>query len=511
MVHAMLATRSHGKSASIRTAAGVCAMSFLGLIFNISSVGAQSGGGSSAPWQNPPNGYRYVPAQEQPRRIADRSIKQTSAVKQSAYAPQSSEEIFTPQPVARGSANYSEVDPQYDAQSEDIRGVRGMIDEGDSCAGPNCACNNECEIVGNCLYGPECNPFCRRLWFSGEYLMWWGKGANMPVLATTGILGAQNTSILFGGGEIDEGMHSGGRFTLGYWLNPCQDFGIEATYLTLANQSLDFDAASQGNTILERPFLNVLTGQQDAGVIASHDAQGNITQSGSINISFSNEFSSAEVLLRRTLIERCDKQMDFLIGYRYGRFAENLSIDGSTTILSEVGAFPINTVIRNADLFAANNEFNGGEFGFSAKTLHCRWTMELLAKLALGSTRSRVTVNGSTVVNVPGELPVTTSGGFLALPTNIGPTGLYEQNNFTVIPELGVTVGYNLTCRLKATVGYSFLYWSKVARPGDQINTNLNPSQFAGQQLEGFGAPQFHFNTNDYWVQGINLGLEYRF
>ena len=101
-------------------------------------------------------------------------------------------------------------------------------------------------------------------------------------------------------------------------------------------------------------------------------------------------------------------------------------------------------------------------------------------KLALGSTHSRVAIDGTTTTTVPGTVPVTYAGGILAQPTNIG---VYEQDFFSVMPELGVAVGYDLTCRLRVTCGYTILYWSKVARPGDQIDTELNPSQFPPGRL----------------------------
>ena len=46
------------------------------------------------------------------------------------------------------------------------------------------------------------------------------------------------------------------------------------------------------------------------------------------------------------------------------------------------------------------------------------------------------------------------------------------------MPEIGFTLGYDLTSRLKATVGYTLLYWSNVARPGDQIDLNVDSRQF---------------------------------
>ena len=60
----------------------------------------------------------------------------------------------------------------------------------------------------------------------------------------------------------------------------------------------------------------------------------------------------------------------------------------------------------------------------------------------------------------------------LALRTN---SGRHDRNVFCVVPELGATVGYQVTRRLKATVGYTFIYWSRVARPGDHIDLDITP------------------------------------
>ena len=80
-----------------------------------------------------------------------------------------------------------------------------------------------------------------------------------------------------------------------------------------------------------------------------------------------------------------------------------------------------------------------------------------------------------------------------------------------MIPELGATLAYDLTPRICATVGYSLFYWSKVARPGDQIDFNLNPSQFSGGTLTGVPSPESRFTTTDFWAQGLSLGFDCRF
>ena len=90
-------------------------------------------------------------------------------------------------------------------------------------------------------------------------------------------------------------------------------------------------------------------------------------------------------------------------------------------------------------------------------------------------------------------------------------SGTNRGDGFTAIPELGLTVGYDITPRLKATFGYTFLYWSRLIRPADQVDTDLNPTQFPPGTLVGYPAPKAKFVVTDYWAQGLNFGLDYRY
>ena len=49
------------------------------------------------------------------------------------------------------------------------------------------------------------------------------------------------------------------------------------------------------------------------------------------------------------------------------------------------------------------------------------------------------------------------------------------------MPHVQAKVGYNILDNVRATVGYDFLYWSSVARVGDQIDRQVNDNQ----QLSG--------------------------
>jgi hypothetical protein len=77
------------------------------------------------------------------------------------------------------------------------------------------------------------------------------------------------------------------------------------------------------------------------------------------------------------------------------------------------------------------------------------------------------------------------------------------------MPEFDVTIRYHLTDSLRFMLGYTFLYWSNTLRPGDQIDLQL--SQLPPEPPAGQHRPAVLLATDDFWAQGVNLGLEYRF
>jgi hypothetical protein len=117
-----------------------------------------------------------------------------------------------------------------------------------------------------------------------------------------------------------------------------------------------------------------------------------------------------------------------------------------------------------------------------------------------------VFIDGATQTNVPGGGSADFLGGLLAQETNIGS---YQHNQFAVIPELSVNFACDVTCQLRLTFGYDLLYWSKVARPVDQVD--LGVSQFPPEPPTGAQRPEFRFVSNDFWAQGLQFGLDYRF
>src|SRR5262249_26759210 len=130
------------------------------------------------------------------------------------------------------------------------------------------------------------------------------------------------------------------------------------------------------------------------------------------------------------------------------------------------------------------------------------------AKVALGTNQERADIDGNTVVTVPGFAPVTRPGGLLAQSTN---SGHHRRSDFGVVPEVGANLGFQVGQHLRGFVGYSFLYWSEVTRPGGQIDLGVNPTQIPPSTLVGAARPAFSFHQTDYWAHGVNFGIEVRY
>jgi hypothetical protein len=350
----------------------------------------------------------------------------------------------------------------------------------------------------------------------GEYLLWWVKGDSVPPLVTTspstvarpqaGVLGQPDTTVLFGDERLNDRGRSGGRVVLGWWLDPCAR--IEGDFFILGQANTGFDQTSSGTPILARPFFNLGTGQQDSNVIAfPGQLQGRVTATES------SAFLGAGLHATHNLVcaDFCEDRhcrVDFLYGYRYLRLKEALTVSGATTSIDPAGPAPLGTSFSSTDSFATSNNFNGADLGLMAESRCQRWCLTTIGRLGIGATSEHVTINGSSTVMLPGGAATTSPGGLLALPTNIGS---YQHSGLAVVPELELKLGCDCTPNLRLTVGYDLIYWSRVVRPGGQIDTLVNTSQASGRPLVGTPGPLFAFHESDLWVQGLSVGGELRF
>src|SRR5262249_47573832 len=105
-------------------------------------------------------------------------------------------------------------------------------------------CGNGC---GNdCCNDWVCGP-PGRIWVRADYLLWWTQGMHLPPLVTTspvgtsienaGVLGVPGTTVLFGDSNVNDDLRSGGKITLGAWVNHEQTWGVEGYFFGLERQS----------------------------------------------------------------------------------------------------------------------------------------------------------------------------------------------------------------------------------------------------------------------------------
>jgi hypothetical protein len=376
----------------------------------------------------------------------------------------------------------------------------------DICGSKTCPadCNDGCN---DC-----CCTFSDRWYGDAEYLLWWIKGSRTPPLVTRGsagdpipgALGLPGTTVLFGGGSVEDNPLSGGRVLVGYWFGDQHLLGIEVGGFFLGQQGKNFTATSTGTPILTRPFIDAMTGTETTELVA-----GPGVLAGTVNVQTRSKLWGYEANLRSNLFAGCtcgfDYFVDGIIGFRGLGLDENIDVNESLAVIGGTSAgqqFAIN------DHFGTQNRFYGGQLGLLSEFRCNRWVFDVNGKVALGSTTEMVAISGSTAITPLGGATQTFNGGLLALPSNIG---RYDRDVFTWVPELGITVGYQCSDHWKFFVGYNILYWSSVVRPGEQIDRTVNTNQLPPPVAGGPNRPLFTYNASDFWAQGVNFGVEFKY
>ncbi|WP_162273191.1 BBP7 family outer membrane beta-barrel protein [Rubripirellula obstinata] len=442
-------------------------------------------------------------------------------------------------PMGYGSGTPIHGLPSYDSDvvygdgSCDSMGCGGGCDSGcDSMSCGGCGTSG-CSMCGE-LASPNAWRPCLTLcvpqdgWVSFEYLTWWQDGMDLPPLVTSsvgpnvpatqaGVLGQATTRILFGGDDVLTDNFDGGRLRFGVWLDKCHTWGLGAEYFNIGSESEGISRTSTGNPTLSRPFFNTETNQEDAQIVAF---PGILT--GTVRATATSELTGAGVHLRhlRNCCEGCSSGLfcgcaghfcsrtEAIFGYRGLQLKESVTIheDLVSNDPSNPGSFDI------MDRFETRNQFNGFDIGWLNRRTRGFWSLDTSLRLAIGNNKQTVRVNGSTEITDPSATPSvqTFEGGLLT--QNPGNIGVFERNEFAVVPEIGATLGYQLTDHLRATLGYTFIYWSNMVRPGDHIDRDVNPNLIPPQvpPIAGAARPGFEFDTTDYWVQGLSFGGEYR-
>lgn len=357
-----------------------------------------------------------------------------------------------------------------------------------------------------------CDPCATSPWFlEAEGLLWWRKSRPLPPLVTTspigtaqadaGVLGVAGTAILFGGDDYNDGPQTGARLSLGRWLDAEQTLGVGVSIYFLEQESIDETFVAAGaSDILAIPFFNATLSAEDA-LLANFPG---VTNNGSVNVQYQNDVLGGDAYLRHALYTDGIMRVDALAGYQFARVDDGLQLNAN---YNDVGLGNANLDVQ--DRFLAKNEFHGGALGMLARVESGLWSVKAIAKCGLGNMHQTVDISGRTITTPIAGAPTTTAGGLLALPTNIGSV---SNDEFAIVPEAKLNLGYRVTTNWTLGVGYSFIYFSDVMTAGRAIDRNLNLTQIPGPLVgPAVPAPPTFANTSDFWVQGLNFSAEFAY
>ena len=370
-------------------------------------------------------------------------------------------------------------------------------------------CGDDCTGSADCCDG--CT-FGNRYYVSTDYLLWWIKGSKTPPLVTQGsagdpipgALGLPGTTVLFGGGSVEDNPYSGARLSGGYWFDDQHMLGLDFGGFFLGQRGDNFLATSTGTPILTRPIIDAATGTETTELVA-----GPGVLAGTVSVHTDSKLWGYEANLRSNLcagqVWGVDYFVDGIAGFRSIGLDESLDVHEALVVLGGTSAgqqFVID------DHFSTQNRFYGGQLGFLSEFRWDRWVLGVNTKVGLGSMQEMVKISGSTAITPLGGATQTFNGGLLALPSNIG---RFTRDEFSVVPEIGLNFGYQCTDHIKFFVGYNVLYWSSVVRAGEQIDRVVNTNQLPPAIAGGPPRPAFTFNASDFWAQGVNFGVEFKY
>ncbi len=352
----------------------------------------------------------------------------------------------------------------------------------------------------------------QRSFVQAEFLLWWVRAGDIPVLATTatgtgnGFLGTPGTQNLLGPGSFGDTARNGLRLRAGTLLGESGTAGLDAGFFFLGDKSSDFRVDSGQFATIARPFFAPNLNQEFAELVAFPGLA-----TGALEVHLSSRLWGADVNTRCVVWNPCDpcgRRDEVFAGYRHLNLREELTVTEFVTAGPDAPD-PVGTAIVVQDAFRVRNQFHGGQVGYAFARRYGTLEFDARLSVALGVTRQEVEIAGFQTRTRPGQAPENFTSGLLAAGTN---SGTFSRDRFSVAPEATFNVGLRLTDRLKASVGYNFLAWSGVLRPGDQIDRTVDLSVVPNfpQTPSSGNRPLPTFRESYLWAQGVQFGLEYR-
>lgn len=333
-------------------------------------------------------------------------------------------------------------------------------------------------------------------WIDLDFLLWATQGPSAPPLVTTGPValgpglaaapGVPGTVALLGGSRVLTDVRPGFRFDFGLPISADGRWGFGTRFETLG-QSADSLALVAGANVVNAPQLFRVAGLP---VLAPLYVGFPGTTAGTVTASTQTNYLGGDVTAWRSLTAGDALRIDGVIGYRTLHLGDRLAT--SWDVFAPAALPPDGPRLMGEDGVRTRNDFHGALLGLGSSVRFDRFSVGGRMAVSLGGTsserdqtRTRVVVPGVAAAGLAGLTPV---------PLTVLASS-DETSRFAVVPEFNVKFGWRATGALHLTAGYSFLYWSRVARAQEQYDLSATPTG----------------RFTDFWAQGLSLGAEWRY
>jgi hypothetical protein len=383
------------------------------------------------------------------------------------------------------------------------------------------------------LLGVAATAPAQEVFGRAEILNWRIQDAPLPTpLLTTssgssiGTLGDPGTQILIGGRSIGLGEQPGGRFTVGGFLEGDAVGGeLSFFYLNRFSSSRAYiDRTGEFrfglpyfNAVAELPAVQAISGPP----LITPDRFVFIPQLETTVRIPGTRIPGAQALVGFNTTSQLygyegngfavvewagPVRVDVLAGFRYLRLNEDMLLESTSLQLPSVPG----EVFTFRDTFSTTNDFYGGQVGARVVVDLGVAFAEVTGKIGAGPMTQEVDIAGA-LQTTGGAFP----SGMYAQRTNSGNS---SETRFAVVSEVQANAGAQFG-PVRVFAGYSFMYVSSVARPGNQISPAINPNQSevisASASPPGLGsgpiAPVRTVNSSSFWAQGVSVGIELRY
>ncbi|HEV3144051.1 MAG TPA: BBP7 family outer membrane beta-barrel protein, partial [Gemmataceae bacterium] len=327
---------------------------------------------------------------------------------------------------------------------------------------------------------PRSDPNAPRFWFDFDYDLFFVSPSQIfvPLLTTSppasgGIIGNPGTQVLLGGGQVvDYGLISGFQFTLGGWFTDERIFGSEGSTLLMLKATHTYSFTSDGSVVLARPFVNALTSANDARAIAFPGER-----AATFTLQNQLQFFDTDSNIIYNLYRNDCRYVNLLFGYRYFVLDEQMLMTDTETVIGPGTTFlgvpqPPGSVFQVTDRFQNVTRIYALQAGVRAELVEGPWRFNMVAKIGMGWSHARLYADGRTIpITPPGPAY---PGGLLADPTYSYRSSL---DQFTWIPEFQGRIAFSVLPRMSIYAGINYLFITNLARPANQIDLVVNPTQ----------------------------------